>query len=125
MTSNSNVPGLYLPTVSAPLAGTPGASAMAARNNQVVQQAALAKAVSGGFRKLRTGGANRRGGAIVVPQMPGDTSGANGVFAQSPGNSVQAAANAKYDKVGGKRRRRSTKRRRRSTKKRRTRRYKK
>ena len=36
MTSNSNVPGLYLPTVSAPLAGTPGASAMAARNNQVV-----------------------------------------------------------------------------------------
>lgn len=119
MTTNSNVPGLYLPTVSAPLAGTPGASAMAARNNQVVQQAALAKAVSGGFRK------SRRGGAIVVPQMPGDTSGANGVFAQSTGNSVQAAANAKYDKVGGKRRRQSTKRRRRSTKKRRTRRYKK
>jgi hypothetical protein len=46
MTTNSNVPGLYLPTVTAPLAGTPGASAMAARNNQVVQQAALAKAAA-------------------------------------------------------------------------------
>ena len=119
MTTNSNVPGLYLPTVTAPLAGTPGASAMAARNNQVVQQAALAKAVSGGFRKMR------RGGAITVPQMPGDTSGANAVLAQNSGISVQSAANAQYDKVGGKRRRRSTKKRRRSTKKRRTRRHRK
>jgi hypothetical protein len=125
MTTNSNVPGLYLPTVTAPLAGTPGASAMAARNNQVVQQAALAKAVSGGFRKMRRGGANRRGGAITVPQMPGDTSGANAVLAQNSGISVQSAANAQYDKVGGKRRRRSTKKRRRSTKKRRTRRHRK
>ena len=94
-TTNNNVPGLYLPTVSAPLAGSPGASAMMARSNQTQQQAALANAV-GGRRKMRKG-ANKMGGAITVPQMPGDTSGANAVAAQNTGNSVQAAANAKYD----------------------------
>jgi hypothetical protein len=100
-TTNNNVPGLLLPTTQAPLAGSPGASAMAARNNQSQQQAALANAV-GGRRKMR------RGGAITVPQMPGDTSGANAVATQNAQNSVQAAANAKYDaaamKQGGTRR---------------------
>jgi hypothetical protein len=101
MSTNSNVPGLLLPTTQAPLAGSPGASAMAARNNQSIQQAALANAV-GGRRKMR------RGGAITVPQMPGDTSGANAVATQNAQNSVQAAANAQYDaaamKKGGSRR---------------------
>ena len=106
MTINSNVPGLYLPTVTAPLAGTPGASAMAARNNQLLQQAALTKAVSGGFKRRY-----KRGGTITVPQMPGDTSGANAVLAQNSGVSVQAAANAQYDKVGGRKRRTMRKRR--------------
>jgi len=106
-TNNNNVPGLSLPTVSAPLAGSPGASAMMARSNQSAQQAALANAV-GGRRKMRKG-ANKIGGAITIPQMPGDTSGANAVATQNAGNSVQAAANAKYDaaamKKGGTRRR--------------------
>jgi hypothetical protein len=101
-TTNNNVPGLLLPTTRAPLAGSPGASAMAVRNNQTQQQAALANAV-GGRRKMR------RGGAITVPQMPGDTSGANAVATQNASNSVQAAANAKYDATamtkGGTRRR--------------------
>ena len=104
-TTNNNVPGLLLPTVQAPLAGTPGASAMAARNNQTQQQAALANAVGGFKRKMRK---MRKGGAITVPQMPGDTSGANAVATQNASNSVQAAANAKYDaaalKQGGTRR---------------------
>jgi len=111
MSTNSNVPGLLLPTVQAPLAGTPGASAMAARNNQSAQQSALSNAV-GGFKKMRRGankiGANRRGGAITVPQMPGDTSGANAVIAQNAQHSTQGAANAQYDaaamKKGGTRR---------------------
>lgn len=99
-TTNNNVPGLLLPTIKAPLAGTPGASAIAARNNQTQQQALLATAV-GGRRKMRRGvnkkGVNKKGGAIIVPQMSGDTSGANAVIAQNAGNSVQATANAKYD----------------------------
>ena len=119
MSTNSNVPGLLLPTVQAPLAGTPGASAMAARNNQSAQQSALSNAV-GGFKKMRRGankrgganrmrrGANKRGGTITVPQMPGDTSGANAVIAQNAQHSTQGAANAQYDaaamKKGGTRR---------------------
>ena len=107
MSTNNSVPGLLLPTVQAPLAGSPGASAMAARTNQAQQQAALANAV-GGHRKMRRRGANRRGGAITVPQMPGDTSGANAVIAQSAQHSTQGAANAQYDaaamKQGGTRR---------------------
>ena len=112
MSTNNSVPGLLLPTVQAPLAGSPGASAMAARTNQAQQQAALANAV-GGHRKMRRRGANRRGanrrgGAITVPQMPGDTSGANAVIAQNAQHSTQAAANAQYDaaamKMGGTRR---------------------
>ena len=107
MSTNNSVPGLLLPTVQAPLAGSPGASAMAARTNQAQQQAALANAV-GGHRKMRRRGANRRGGAITVPQMPGDTSGANAVIAQNAQHSTQGAANAQYDatamKKGGTRR---------------------
>ena len=106
MSTTNSVPGLVLPKVQAPLAGSPGSSAMAARNNQAQQQAALANAV-GGRRKMRRG-ANRRGGAITVPQMPGDTSGANAVIAQSAQHSTQGAANAQYDaaamKQGGTRR---------------------
>ena len=92
MSTNSNVPGLLQPTVQAPLAGSPGASAMAARINQQQQQQALANAVGGRRRSL-----HKRGGAITVPQMPGDTSGANAVATQNAQNSVQAAANAQYD----------------------------
>jgi hypothetical protein len=118
MSTNSNVPGLLLPTVQAPLAGSPGASAMAARNNQSAQQSALSNAV-GGFKKMRRGanrigganrrgGPNKRGGTITVPQMPGDTSGANAVIAQNAQHSTQGAANAQYDasamKKGGTRR---------------------
>jgi hypothetical protein len=87
---------------------------MAARNNQAQQQAALANAV-GGFKRgankrgaNKMGGANKRGGAITVPQMPGDTSGANAVIAQNARHSTQGAANAQYDaaamKKGGTRR---------------------
>lgn len=104
--TNNTVPGLLQPTMKAPLAGSPGASAMAARNNQTQQQAALANAV-GGRRKMKRC-ANKKGGAITVPQMPGDTSGANAVIAKNAGNSVQATENAKYDaaamKKGGTRR---------------------
>lgn len=107
MSTTNSVPGLVLPKVQAPLAGSPGASAMAARNNQAQQQAALANAVGGRRRRVKRG-ANKRGGAIIVPQMPGDTSGANAVIAQNAQHSTQAAANAKYDnaamKNGGTRR---------------------
>jgi hypothetical protein len=128
MSTNSNVPGLTYPTVQAPLAGSPGASAMAARTATMNRQAALSNAVSGGSKKKRGAskrgrGANKRGGAIPVPQMPGDTSGANAVIAQNARNSTQAAANAQYDKVGGTMKKGG--RRRRSTKRRRTRRHKK
>ena len=131
MSTNNNVPGLTYPTVQAPLAGSPGASAMAARTATMNRQAALSRAVSGGSKRIRRGaskrgankrgaskrGANKRGGAIQVPQMAGDTSGANDVIAQNARNSTQAAANAQYDNVGGTvkkggRKRRSTKRRR-------------
>jgi hypothetical protein len=127
MSTNSNVPGLTYPTVQAPLAGSPGASAIAARTATINKQAALSNAVSGGSKRKRSAnkrgankrkrGANKRGGAIAVPQIPGDTSGANAVIAQNARNSTQAAANAQYDKVGGTmkkggRRRRRTKKRR-------------
>jgi hypothetical protein len=112
MSPTNSVPGLVLPKVQAPLAGSPGASAMAARNNQAQQQAALANAVGGRRRRVKMGankmGANKRGGAITVPQMPGDTSGANAVIAQNARHSTQGAANAQYDtaamKKGGTRR---------------------
>jgi len=112
MSPTNSVPGLLLPTVKAPLAGSPGASAMAARNNQAVQQAALANAVGGRRRRVKRGankiGANKIGGAITVPQMSGDTSGANAVIAQNARHSTQGAANAQYDtaamKKGGTRR---------------------
>ncbi len=113
MSTTNSVPGLVLPKVQAPLAGSPGASAMAARNNQAQQQAALANAVGGRRRRVKRGankmgGANKRGGAITVPQMPGDTSGANAVIAQNARHSTQGAANAQYDaaamKKGGTRR---------------------
>lgn len=107
MSTTNSVPGLVLPKVQAPLAGSPGASAMAARNNQAQQQAALANAVGGRRRRVKRG-ANKRGGAITVPQMPGDTSGANAVIAQNARHSTQGAANAQYDaaamKKGGTRR---------------------
>ena len=113
MSSTNSVPGLLLPKVQAPLAGSPGASAMAARNNQAQQQSALANAVGGRRRRrVKIGankiGANKIGGAITVPQMPGDTSGANAVIAQNARHSTQGAANAQYDatamKKGGTRR---------------------
>jgi hypothetical protein len=137
MSPTNSVPGLVLPTVQAPLAGSPGASAMAARNNQAQQQTALANAVGGRRRRVKMGankmgankmgankmgantmgantmgankmGANKMGGAITVPQMPGDTSGANAVIAQNARHSTQGAANAQYDtaamKKGGTRR---------------------
>ncbi len=113
MSTTNSVPGLLLPTVKAPLAGTPGASAMAARSNQAQQQSALANAVGGRRRRrVKIGankiGANKIGGAITVPQMPGDTSGANAVATQNARHSTQGAANAQYDaaamKKGGTRR---------------------
>ena len=146
MSTNNSVPGLLLPKVQAPLAGTPGASAMAARSNQQQQQAALANAV-GGRRKMRKC-ANKMGGAITVPQMPGDTSGANAVVTQNAKHSTQAAANSQFDAAamttggtrrrkggnpnwswgcssGGRRKRSTSKRRTRTIKKRKTRRNKK
>ena len=112
MSTTNSVPGLVLPKVQAPLAGSPGSSAMAARNNQAQQQAALANAVGGRRRRVKRGankrGANKMGGAITVPQMPGDTSGANAVATQNARHSTQGAANAQYDaaamKKGGTRR---------------------
>ena len=117
MSPTNSVPGLLQPTIKAPLAGSPGASAMAARNNQAQQQAALSNAVGGRRRRVKRGtnkrgankrGANKRGGAITVPQMPGDTSGANAVATQNARHSTQGAANAQYDaaamKKGGTRR---------------------
>lgn len=108
MSPTNSVPGLILPKVQAPLAGSPGASAMAARNNQAQQQSALANAVGGRRRRRVKIGANKIGGAITVPQMPGDTSGANAVIAQNARHSTQGAANAQYDtaamKKGGTRR---------------------
>ena len=107
MSPTNSVPGLLLPTVKAPLSGSPGASAMATRNNQAQQQAALANAVGGRRRRVKRG-TNKRGGAITVPQMPGDTSGANAVIAQNARHSTQGVANAQYDNAakikGGSRR---------------------
>ena len=60
MSPTNSVPGLVLPKVQAPLAGSPGASAMAARNNQAQQQAALANAVGGRRRRVKMG-ANKMG----------------------------------------------------------------
>ncbi len=101
-TTKGDVPGLLLPTVSGNQAMPPGQAAIDAKNATIQQQIELNK----------LGGRKRRGGGyITVPQVPGDTSGANAIAVQSTQNSVQAAANAKYDKLGGGKRRHTSKRR--------------
>ena len=113
--TNSNVPGLPLPKITGSQ-GPPGQAAINARTAMINKQTAL-NAVGG----------KKRGGAFTVPQMPGDTSGANNVIAKNAGNFLQASANAKYDNKlysGGKKRtkKRSTRRTRRTRRTMRTRR---
>ena len=102
-TTKGDVPGLLLPTVSGNQAMPPGQAAINSRAATIDTQLAANKL--GGRNK------SRRGGAITAPQFSSDISGANAVIAQSTGNSVQAAADAKYDKLGGSKRRRTCKRR--------------
>ena len=81
MASNTNVPGLMLPTSKAMLAGNPRDSAIAEMNNANKQQNDLSAAVGGARR--------RKGGAITVPQFQmsyTDQSGPGG----SPNDQVQA-----------------------------------
>jgi len=81
MASNTNVPGLMLPTSKAMLAGNPRDSAIAEMNNANKLQNDLSAAVGGSRR--------RKGGTIAVPQfqMPyTDQSGPGG----SPNDQVQA-----------------------------------
>ena len=145
--SNNNAPnGMTYPTVQAPLAGNPNASAMTAMSNRNASQASLSSAVTGGTKK--------KGGATTVPQftMSYKTTGGvgqdpNAVITQNAGISTQGAANSKYDALaqqggnrckkggnpdwlwgcssGGKKRRTRTNKRRTRTNKRKTRRYRK
>ena len=95
--SNNNAPnGMTYPTVQAPLAGNPNASAMTAMSNRNASQASLSSAVTGGTKK--------KGGATTVPQftMSYKTTGGvgqdpNAVITQNAGISTQGAANAEYD----------------------------
>ena len=97
MSNNNNAPnGMTYPTVQAPLAGNPNASAMTAMSNRNASQASLSSAV--------TGGAKKKGGATTVPQftMSYKTTGGvgqdpNAVITQNAGISTQGAANAEYD----------------------------
>ena len=97
MSNNNNAPnGMTYPTVQAPLAGNPNASAMTAMSNRNASQASLSSAVTGGTKK--------KGGATTVPQftMSYKTTGGvgqdpNAVITQNAGISTQGAANAEYD----------------------------
>jgi hypothetical protein len=107
-TTTGSVPGLVLPKVQASLAGNPNNSAIAASNQRAASHAALLNAVKGG----------KRGGAITVPQMPGDKSGANAVAAAQAQVSTQNASNSALDdlQAGGRRRTKGKRKRRRTTK---------
>lgn len=113
MATNTNVPGLTLPTQKAMLAGTPRDSAIQENNNTNQKSGSLSAAVGGSTRR-------RKGGAIPVPQFQmqySDQSGPGG----SPNNQVQQnaqigtqqTANAALDvgalTKGGRRRRRTRK----------------
>ena len=116
MSTNTNIPGLKLPTQKAMLAGTARDSAIQENNNTNNKLNNLSAAVGGSRKKAR----RRTGGAIAVPQFQmqySDQSGPGG----SPNNQVQQNskistqqnANAVYDKAaltkGGKRKRRTRK----------------
>lgn len=115
MSSNSNVPGLKLPTQKAMLAGNPRDSAIQANNNANQKSGSLSAAV-GGTRR-RKGGAS---GTIPAPQFqmqytdqsgPGGT--ANDQAQQNAQISTQQSANSTFDASattkGGRHRRRSRK----------------
>ena len=100
MSSNSNVPGLKLPTQKAMLAGDPRDSAIQENNNTNNKLNNLSAAVGGSRKKAR----RRTGGAIAVPQFqmqysdqsgPGGT--ANDQAQQNAQISTQQSANSTFD----------------------------
>lgn len=108
--NNKEVPGLLLPTVSAPLGNTQSQSAIIAANNSAIKMNKMSNELAGGKkRKYRRGGAN---GTIVVPQFHMSYTPQNGP-GQDPNTQIkdnaaigtQASANAVYDtqalKFGG------------------------
>lgn len=101
MSNNTNSTGLAPPTIQ----GRTGSPQEAAYNNMTqknLSQANANAATAGGSKK-------KKGGAITVPQVPGDTSGANAVSTKLYGTSAQGQENAKYDNLsaqqGGSRKR--------------------
>lgn len=99
MSNNTNSTGLAPPTIQ----GRTGSPQESAYNNMTQRNLSQANAnaamTSGGSMK-------KKGGAITVPQVPGDTSGANAVSTKLYGTSAQGQENAKYDNQatkGGKR----------------------
>lgn len=107
---NQKIPGLVLPTVTAPLGNSDRQSAIIAGNDTALKMNRMSNELAGGKkRKYRTGGSN---GGIVVPQFQmsynpqnGPGQDPNAQIKQNAAISTQAAANSVYDqqalKIGG------------------------
>jgi len=105
--SNTEVPGLLLPTVNAQIGNTQSQSAIMASNDAAIKMNKMNNELAGGRKRKY-----RRGGAIVVPQFHMSYTPQNGP-GQDPNSQIrdnaaigtQAAANSVYDsqalKFGG------------------------
>jgi len=97
--TSTNATGLPPLTIQARQGNTPGEAAFNIQHQKNVSQASANGSVGGSKKK--------KGGAQTVAQVPGDTSGANGVLTKVAGTNAQSQANAKYDNLatqkGGKR----------------------
>lgn len=99
-TSNTNIPGLLLPTQKGMLAATPRDSAIA-QGMASEQKLQALQSIGGGKMKKKWGGAN----VILVPQFTmqyppqgGEGQTPNSIITQSAIVGTQSAANAVYDK---------------------------
>lgn len=101
--TTTNATGLPPLTIQARNGGTPGEATFNTIQQRNLSQASANKAMaSGGSKK-------KKGGALTVVQVPGDTSGANAVLTKLAGTSAQNQQDAIYDKQamkGGSRKRR-------------------
>jgi hypothetical protein len=97
--NTTNATGLPPLTIQARNGGTPGEA-----NFNTLQQRNLSQANANG---AIGGSKKKKGGALTVVQVPGDTSGANGVLTKVAGTSAQNQQDAIYDNLatqkGGKR----------------------
>ena len=100
--ASANTPGLNLPTYKAMIGPTPRDSAIIAQNDANTKLNDLTKI---GGRKTHRRNKNRRGGAVVIPQMQtlytpqgGPGQNPNDIIKQNSHTSTQGTANAVYDK---------------------------